>query len=111
MPYASGTPILQKDPTADLDYGIDLANPSIWPPAPPWLATGETVTELTVTADAGLAVNSQSINANASGVAGALLIAWVSGGVSGTSYYLHFLFTTNLGRTDTRSIQIQCIQR
>jgi hypothetical protein len=111
MPYPSSTPTLLKDPSATLDYGIDLASSSSWPPGGPWLAAGETVTELTVTADPGLTVNSQSINTNSNGVAGALLVGWISGGVAGNSYYLHFTFTTSAGRTDTRSILIQCTTR
>jgi hypothetical protein len=99
----------QKDPSATLDYGFDLGAP---PTAlsRPWLAAGEFVIDLTVTADVGLTVSGSSINTNASGVAGALLLAWISGGVAGNSYAAHFTFTTNQGRTDTRSIQFRIVQ-
>jgi hypothetical protein len=101
--------LVQKDPSATLDYGFDLAavTPNF---SKPWLAPDETVIDLTVTADAGLTVAGSSINANSSGVPGALLLAWISGGVAGNSYAAHFKFTTNQGRTDTRSIQLRVVQ-
>jgi hypothetical protein len=110
MPYGPPFQIFPKDPSAVLDYGIDLS------PVPtllekPWLAPGEIVTALTVTPDEGITVESSSINTNAGGIVDALLIAWVSGGVIGTTYNVHFEFTTSLGRTDTRTIQLQCMQR
>lgn len=110
MAFGPSIPVIIASPDANLDYGFDLS-----PPASqlqrPWLATGETVTDLSVTVDAGLTVNSSGVAANASGVPGALLVAWISGGVVGSSYYAHFQFTTSLGRSDMRSIQIQCVAR
>jgi hypothetical protein len=100
----------QKDPSATLDYGFDLAavTPNF---SKPWLAPDETVIDLTVTADAGLTVAGSSINTNSSSVPGALLLAWISGGVAGNTYAVHFNFTTNQGRTDCRSMQIQVQSR
>jgi hypothetical protein len=100
----------QKDPSATLEYGFDLSAPPTVV-SRPWLAPGESVIDLTVTADAGLTVSGSSINTNASGVAGALLLAWISGGVAGNAYAVHFSFTTNQGRTDCRSLQIQVQSR
>ncbi|WP_027798228.1 phage fiber-tail adaptor protein [Paraburkholderia dilworthii] len=104
--------VLTKDPNAVLDFGLDLS-PVATQLASPWLAPGEQVVELTVTADSGLTVNSSSIAMNASGVTGALLIAWLAGGVAGTTYNVRFQFTTNStpSRTDCRSLQIQCATR
>jgi hypothetical protein len=100
----------QKDPSATLDFGFDLSALTT-ALSHPWLAPGEAVIDLTVTADAGLTVTGSSINTNASGVPGALLLAWISGGVAGNTYAVHFEFTTNQGRTDCRSLSIQCISR
>jgi hypothetical protein len=109
---SSSAAVLKKDPNAVLDFGFDLS-PVATQLSAPWLAYGEQVTSLTVTADPGLTVNSSSINTNASGVVGALLIAWLSGGVDGTTYNVKFQFTTNSTppRTDSRSLQIQCVSR
>jgi hypothetical protein len=99
-------PTVVKDPSAAIDIGLDLSGP-VTQLYQPWLAPGEVVTDLHVTADAGLTVTSQSINTNGSGVPAALLIAWVSGGIAGNTYVARFVFTTNQGRTDSRSIAVQ----
>lgn len=106
------TPVITKSPQAVLDFGLDLA-PSPTALAQPWLAVGEQVVSLVVTADPGLTVQSSSIGTNASGVAGALLIAWLSGGVAGTTYNVSYTFTTNSTppRTDCRSLSVQCVSR
>ncbi|MFM0141713.1 phage fiber-tail adaptor protein [Paraburkholderia sp. RL18-085-BIA-A] len=103
---------VQKDPAATLDYGFDLSGPAT-ALAHPWLAPGEAVIDLTVTADTGLTVTGSSINTNASGVPAALLLAWISGGVAGNTYNVSFKFTTNSTppRTDCRSLQINCAPR
>jgi len=64
-----------------------------------------------VTSDAGVTAGAGSINTNTSGVPAALLVTWLSGGVVGTSYNVHFLFSTSQGRTDTRSISVSVVQR
>jgi hypothetical protein len=106
------TPTIEKRVSAVLDYGFDLSAP-VTQIYQPWLAPGEQVVSLTVAADSGLTVNSSSISANASGVAGALLIAWLSGGVANTTYNVTFTFTTNSTppRTDCRSLSVQCVSR
>ena len=103
-------PVITASAGSVLDYGIDLS-PNPTQLASPWLVAGEQVTNLSVTADAGVVVNSQSIAANSTGVPASLCIAWLSGFTLGSSYYVHYTFTTNLGRTDTRSLQIQCVQK
>ena len=112
MAFPVTTPTIQKDASASLDFGFDLSAP-VSQLYQPWLAPGEQVVSLTVTADPGLTVNSSGISANASGVAGALLTAWLSGGTNGNTYAVHFAFTTNSTppRTDVRSMQIQCVSR
>jgi hypothetical protein len=104
--------VLTKDPNAVLDFGLDLSPPSTQLSSP-WLAFGEQVVSLTVTADSGLTVNSSSIATNSAGVAGALLVAWLAGGIAGNVYNVRFQFTTNSTppRIDCRSLQIQCATR
>ncbi|TCG09385.1 hypothetical protein BZM27_06180 [Paraburkholderia steynii] len=101
------TPNLTKDPGATLDFGFDLS-PNVTPLYAPWLAAGEQVVSLNVTADPGITIGSSSIVPNAGGIAGALVTAWISGGTAGNSYAVHFAFTTNSTppRTDVRSMQI-----
>jgi hypothetical protein len=105
---------IPKSVVADLDYGIDLS-PPFNPQSRPWLASGEYVTSLTVSIttapDESLVINSYSINENASGITGALLIAWLSGGTLGLLYTVTFQFTTNQGRTDERSITLSIVPR
>lgn len=112
MAFPSTSPTMQKDPSAVLDFGFDLSAPATQQ-YQPWLAPGEQVASLTVTADSGMTVNSSAIATNASGIAGALLVAWLSGGTAGNTYNVRYQFTTNSTppRTDSRSIQIQCVTR
>ncbi|SOE82096.1 hypothetical protein SAMN05446927_5407 [Caballeronia arationis] len=99
-----------KDPSAVLDFALDLAPaPSI--NASPWLAQGETVTTLIVTADTGITVNSSSISTNSLGVAASLLVAWLSGGTAGTTYNVRFTFVTSRGRRDSRTMPVRVVQR
>lgn len=104
-PYAP----IPKDPSAVLDYGIDLA-PSV-NATRSWLAKDEIVTDLVVTADSGITVDSQSIDTNSTGVAGSLLVAWLSGGALGAFYKVRFEFTTSEGRTDTRTLVVRMTAR
>lgn len=104
------TPTFFKDPSANLDFGVDLS-PSPTQLVKPWLNPGELVTSVTVTADDGITAAAGSINTNASGVLAALLVTWVTGGADGENYLVHFLFSTNQGRTDTRTILISVVSR
>jgi hypothetical protein len=101
-------PAVDKDPMALKDYGFDLSLPTR-PFGTAWLAPGETLSSLTVTADAGITVASSSIGNNAAGLP-TVAIAWISGGTIGSTYYVRFTFTTNQGRTDTRSILFRVVQ-
>lgn len=110
MAFPPVTPTFFKDPSATLDFGIDLsASPTYL--NNPWLAPGEAVTALSVSADSEITVDSSSFITNSSGVPASLLVAWLSGGAAGTTYAVHFLFSTNQGRTDTRSIQVSVVKR
>jgi hypothetical protein len=133
MPYcppkpAPAYPAIEKAVGAQLNYGFDLApqvaqqtNPFA-PPSPvlvPWLAPGEEVIELSVTSDGGtptgttdLLIDYTQITANAFGVPGSLITAWISGGTVGTVYVVTFTWGTNsspVQRIDSRSIQITVV--
>jgi len=121
-------PTVEKRVGAVLNYGFDLSpvvvtptNP--WaPPAPaplPWLAPGEQVILLNVTAGVGsvsgandLAIGLQTITANEGGVPASLLTAWISGGVAGNIYIVTYAWVTNsspVERKDDRDLRIVCI--
>lgn len=80
-----------KDPAAVLDYAWDWATN--------WLAAGETISSHTVTATAGLTVDSSNESAG-------VVTAWLSGGTAGSDYVVTCQIVTNAGRTDERSFNI-----
>lgn len=92
----AATPIATwvKDPSAVLDYGVGFRK---------WLK-GDRITSIVVTADAGLTVDSTTFNRTG-------IVAWFSGGVDGTNYYVVYRVTTAGGRTDDRSVLIQVRSR
>jgi hypothetical protein len=84
-----------KDPSAVLDYVFDWNE---------WLATGETITDHTITADTGITVDSSSEYAGK-------VTVWLSGGTAGINYKVACLITTTEGRTDERTIWIKVTNR
>ena len=86
------TDTFTKDPAAVLDYDFDFATN--------YLAGGETISSETVTAEAGLTVDSYS---ESSGV----VTAWLSGGTASQDYTVTCQIVTSASRTDERSITIQ----
>lgn len=88
-------PSFVKDPQAVLDFNWDWSA---------WLGEGETITDKTVTPDAGLTVDSSS-------TAGKVVVAWISGGTSGATYVVACTITTSAGRAETRRIQISVQMR
>lgn len=105
-----GTPYLTKDPNAVLDYKTD------WAPltnartgaASDWLASGETITGKTVTADSGITVDSSSITDT-----GTSVTVWISGGTAGSEYDIGVRVTTSAtpARVDERTFRIKVAQR
>ena len=87
--------VLLKDPDAILDYAFDWTD---------WLEAGETISSQTITVAAGITKDSDS---ESSGI----VTIWLSGGTDGTDYIVACKITTNLSRTDERSIIIHCIER
>jgi len=84
-----------KDPSAVLDYVFDWTG---------WLATGETITDYTITADTGITVDSPTEDAGK-------VTVWLSGGTAGINYKVACLITTSAGRTDERTIWIKVVER
>ena len=84
-----------KDPSAVLDYVFDWTE---------WLATGETITDHTITADTGITVDSSTEDAGK-------VTVWLSGGTAGINYKVACLITTSAGRTDERTIWIKVVER
>ena len=84
-----------KDPSAVLDYVFDWTE---------WLATVETITDYTITADTGITVDSSTEDAGK-------VTVWLSGGTAGINYKVACLITTSAGRTDERTIWIKVTDR
>lgn len=84
-----------KDPSATLDYAFDWSS---------WLASGDSIASATVTADTGLTVASTSVSSSS-------VTAWLSGGEAGSLYRVVCQVTTEGGRTDERTMQIEVTQR
>jgi len=84
-----------KDPSAVLDYVFDWTE---------WLATVETITDHTITADTGITVDSSTEDAG-------VVTVWLSGGTAGENYKVACLITTSAGRTDERTIWIKVTNR
>ncbi len=84
-----------KDPSAELDYVFDWTE---------WLATVETITDHTITADTGITVDSSTEDAGK-------VTVWLSGGTAGINYKVACLITTSAGRTDERTIWIKVTDR
>ena len=80
-----------KDPQAVKDYKFDWSL---------WLATGDAISDHTITADTGLTVDSSSItDANTS------VTVWLSGGTVGANYNVTCQVETAGGRTDERTMK------
>ena len=84
-----------KDPSAVLDYVFDWTE---------WLATVETITNHTITADTGITVDSSTESDGK-------VIVWLSGGTAGQNYKVACKITTSAGRTDERTIWIKVVER
>ena len=95
-----------KDPDAVLDYKWDFAASTNGSGDSDWLASGETISSHTVTADTGLTVDSSSITDTNTSVT-----AWLSGGTAGTDYGVTCQIVTSASRTDDRTITIKCQER
>lgn len=89
--------VLPKSPTAVLDWKFDWKVDG-------WLTASETITSHTVTVETGLTKDSDSES-------GGVVTVWLSGGTAGRSYTVACKIETDGGRTDTRTIIIECKNR
>jgi hypothetical protein len=83
-----------KDPSATLDYTLDWGA---------WLA-GDTIATSIWSVPTGLTLERSEFTPSQA-------IAWISGGVVGTSYAVTNTITTAGGRTDTRTIMFTVSNR
>ena len=88
-----------KDPAAVLDYTFDWAALTNGTGKSDWLASGETISSYTVTADAGIIKNSDTNTSTT-------VTVWLSGGTIATRYKIVCQIVTNFSRTDERTITI-----
>jgi len=91
-----------KDPNSVLDYVFDFAASTNGTGAGDWLASGETISTKTVTADTGITVDSSSITDSNTSVT-----VWLSGGTAGTSYDVACKAVTSGSRTVERTMIIK----
>lgn len=100
--------LFYKDPNAVLDFKFDwraLTNGSAGGVSD-WLASGETITERTVTVQSGLTKDSDSLTDSNTSVT-----VWLSGGTEGETYTVTCRIVTSAGRTDERTIYIRVEDR
>lgn len=90
-----------KDPLAVLDYKFDWASLTNGNGGSNWLATGETISSFTVTASAGLTIQSSSATDTNTSVT-----VWLTGGTAGTIYTVVCKIVTSQARTDERTMTI-----
>jgi hypothetical protein len=95
-----------KDPSAVLDYKFDWKAKTNSTGQSDWLASGETLSTKTITADSGITVDSSALSDTNTSVT-----VWLSGGTAGDDYTVACLITTSASRTDERSITVKCRQR
>lgn len=109
MPRNRRLKIFTKDPQAVLDYKFDwkaLTNGFDADATEDYLEDLETIASHTVTAEAGITVDSSSITDSATTVT-----AWLSGGTVGVHYTVTCQIVTSMARTDERSIIVKVEER
>lgn len=82
-----------KHPSDVLDYAVAFAT---------WLETGDSLSTVSVSADAGITVGSSPAPA----IDGTDVVLWLSGGTTGTTYDVQVTVTTDGGRTKVVDCQI-----
>lgn len=87
--------VFRHDPAAVLDYVFDWSA---------WLAAGETITAATVTADTGITIDNDTVEASK-------VTVWLSGGTAKARYQVRCSITTTLTREDRRHITIAVSNR
>ena len=95
-----------KDPDAVLDYKFDWAASTNGSGSSDWLASGETISSHTITADSGITVDSSSVTDTNTSVT-----VWLSGGTVNNDYEITCRVVTSDSRTDDRTITIKVQER
>ena len=95
-----------KDPDAVLDYKFDWAAETNGTGTSDWLTAGETISDHTIDADAGITVDSSVLSDGNTSVT-----VWLSGGTAGTEYKVRCEIDTSASRTDERTMKIKCEER
>lgn len=95
--YENGTPVIDKDPNALLQYGFDLTD---------WIEGTDTITSVTVEAAGGVVVESSGVLDS-----GTKVYAVVSGGTVDTDASVTFRFTTIAGFIDDRTLKFRIVER
>lgn len=96
----------QQDPDDLLDYKFDFAALTNGTGDSDWLASGETITAKTVTADpVGITISSSSITDSATSVT-----VWLTSGTSGTTYSITCHITTSDGREVDQTIYVTVLE-
>ncbi len=94
----------EKAVAAELDWYFDWRALTNGSGLSNWLADGETITAFTVTATAGITIDSKP----AALVNGATAVSvWLAGGTAGRNYIVTCRITTSAGRTDERSLRVR----
>jgi len=103
------TTFYTKDPDAVLDYYFDWRAQTNQNDAEKtnWLATGETVSTYTVTTSSTYLVKDSDDLQNSDTV----VVAWLSGGVAGETYYVTCHIVTTDNREEDRTIGIKVEER
>lgn len=93
-----------KDPSDVLDYIFDFASKTNLRTGArsDFLDAGETISTRTITADAGITVDSSSITDSSTSVT-----VWLSGGTAGTDYTIACKITTSASRTVEKSMVVR----
>ena len=103
--------IIKKDPDATLDYFFDwkpLTNGFVGATSD-WLASGETITDFDITAEAGITL--ETVAPHAQSQSGGKVTFWLSGGTAETTYEIACLIETSADRTDERTMRISVKDR
>lgn len=89
-----GIPTIDKTVPGVLDYTFDWSE---------WLAEiGDTIAEKEVTAASGITLDKDERS-------GGKVIAWLSGGAHGFTYWVRCRITTTGGRTEVRTIRVRLV--
>jgi hypothetical protein len=100
-----------KDPDATLDFAFDWAGLTNGTEGATsdWLATGETISSYTITAQEGITL--ETVAPHAQSESGGKVTYWLSGGTAGNWYTVACKIVTSASRTDERTMQIQVKNR